>query len=145
MVVKTIFWEEIEEGDQLPVLVKEVTATTVIYGALASRDFFPGHHDRDFAQKQGMKDIFMNSPVTGGWISRYITDWTGPEGEIKKISMQFGMPCHPGDRLTWSGSVTRKYRTGDENLADIQYIGNVTDGRHCSGFVTVILPSRSHK
>ena len=145
MVVKTIFWEEIEEGDQLPVLVKEVTATTVIYGALASRDFFPGHHDRDFAQKQGMKDIFMNSPVTGGWISRYVTDWTGPEGEIKRISMQFGMPCHPGDRLTWRGRVVKKYHTGDEHLVDIEYTGDVTDGLHCSGFVTVGLPTRSHK
>ena len=39
MAVKSIAWEEIEEGDQLPALIKEVTATTVIYGAFASRDF----------------------------------------------------------------------------------------------------------
>lgn len=145
MGAKPIFWEQIEEGDQLPALIKEVTATTVIYGAFASRDFFPGHHDRDFAQKQGMKDFFMNSPVTGGWISRYVTDWTGPDGEIKKISMQFGMPCHPGERLTWSGRVAKKYVTGEEYLVDIEYTGDVSEGRHCSGFATVSLPSRSHK
>lgn len=145
MVAKPLFWEEIEEGDHLPGLIKEVTATTVIYGAFASRDFMPVHHDRDFAQKQGMKDIFMNSPVTGGWISRYVTDWTGPDGEIRKISMQFGMPCHPGDRLTWSGTVAKKYVTGDEYLVDIEYSGHVPEGLHCSGFVTAGLPSRSHK
>ena len=145
MVAKPIYWEDVKEGDQLPPLVKEVTATTVIYGAFASRDFMPVHHDRDFAQKQGMKDIFMNSVVTGGWISRYVTDWTGPDGEIKKISMQFGMPCHPGDRLSWNGRVAKKYVTGNEHLIDIEYTGDVLEGRHCSGFATVSLSSRSQK
>ncbi len=142
MVTKSVYWETIKEGDQLPVLIKEVAATTVIYGALASRDFMPVHHDRDFAQKQGMKDIFMNSPVTGGWISRYVTDWTGPEGELKKISMQFGRPCHPGDRLVWSAEVVKKYSEGAEHLVDVEYNADVSEGCHCSGMVTVGLPAR---
>jgi acyl dehydratase len=145
MVAKPIYWEDVKEGDLLPPLNKEVTATTVIYGALASRDFMPVHHDRDFARKLGMKDIFMNSVVTGGWISRYVTDWTGPEGEIKKISMQFRMPCHPGDRLSWRGRVMKKYVTADEFLIDIEYYGDVPEGRHCSGFATVSISSRSHE
>jgi acyl dehydratase len=145
METKSVYWEEIEEGEQLPVLIKEVTATTVIYGAFASRDFMPVHHDRDFAQKQGMKDIFMNSPATGGWISRYVTDWTGPEGELRKISIQFGRPCHPGDRLAWSGKVVKKYTKGGEHLVDIGYNADVTEGRHCSGMVTVSMPIRLHK
>ncbi len=142
MITKPIYWEGIEEGEQLPMLIKEVTATTVIYGALASRDFMPVHHDRDFAQKQGMKDIFMNSPITGGWISRYLTDWTGPEAALKKISMQFGRPCHPGDRLSWSGKVMKKYIKGDEHLVDVEYKADVSEGRHCSGIATICVPIR---
>jgi len=145
MDIGSIYWEEIEKGEQLPMLIKDVTATTVIYGALASRDFMPVHHDRDFAQNQGMKDIFMNSPATSGWISRYVTDWTGPEGELKKISMRFGRPCHPGDRLIWSGKVAKKYVSENEYLVDIEYSGDVPEGRHCSGFATVLLPFRSDK
>jgi len=142
MDIKSLYWDEMKEDSQLPALIKEVTATTVIYGALASRDFMPVHHDRDFAQEQGMKDIFMNSPVTSGWISRYVTDWTGPEGEIKKISMQFGRPCHPGDRLTWSGRVVKKYTEKGEYLVDIEYHAHVSEGRHCSGIVTVGIPKK---
>jgi acyl dehydratase len=140
----SLYWEDVREGSPLPELVKDVTATTVIYGALASRDFMPVHHDRDFAQKQGMKDMFMNSTITGGWISRYVTDWTGPEGEVKRISMQFARPCYPGDRLVWTGKTVKTYITGDEHLVDIEYSGNVSEGLHCSGIVTVSLPARSH-
>jgi hypothetical protein len=50
-------------GDTLPVLRHDVTATTVVLGALASRDWRPMHHDHDFAvNRNGTKDIFMNTP-----------------------------------------------------------------------------------
>ncbi|MFC1945074.1 hypothetical protein ACFLX5_06365 [Chloroflexota bacterium] len=66
MTVKALYWEDVLEEAVLPALTKEVTATTIVYGALASRDFMPVHHDTAFAQKQGMKDIFMNALTTGG-------------------------------------------------------------------------------
>ena len=39
----------IRAGEALPPLGHDVTATTVILGALATRDWRPMHHDRDFA------------------------------------------------------------------------------------------------
>ena len=36
-------------GDELPELAYPVTATTVVLGALAARDWRPMHHDKDFA------------------------------------------------------------------------------------------------
>ena len=47
-------------------------------GALASRDWRPMHHDKDFAQNQGVENIFMNTPNQAAWFERYLTDWTGP-------------------------------------------------------------------
>ena len=47
-----IKYEQVEQGQSLPDLSYEVTATTVVLGALASRDFRPMHHDRDFAQNR---------------------------------------------------------------------------------------------
>ena len=71
--------DQVEEGAAIPSLSYEVTATTVVLGALASRDFRPMHHDRDFAQKRnGVKDIFLNTPNQAAWFERYLTDWTGP-------------------------------------------------------------------
>ena len=41
--------DEVQEGDALPTLAYDVTATTVVLGALASRDWRPMPHDYDFA------------------------------------------------------------------------------------------------
>ena len=38
------------------------------------------HHDHDFAvNRNGTRDIFMNTPNQAAWFERYLTDWTGPK------------------------------------------------------------------
>jgi len=36
-------------GDELPPLELEMSATRIVAGALATRDFMPVHHDRAYA------------------------------------------------------------------------------------------------
>lgn len=139
---RSIYWGEVKEGQKLPTLVKEVTATTVIAGAIASRDFMPVHHDKDFAQKQGIPDIFFNILTTGGWVGKYLTDWSGPEAELKRVDIRLGMPCFPGNTLTWNGTVVKKYVENGEHLVDVEYEGNVPMGNHARGVVTMVLPTK---
>ena len=73
-------------GQELPVLQHEVTATTVVLGALASRDWRPMHHDHDFAvNRNGTKDIFLNTPNQAAWFERFLTDWSGPRGPVQSV------------------------------------------------------------
>ena len=59
---------DVRAGDTLPDLPYDVTATTIVLGALAARDWRPMHHDHDFAvNRNGTRDIFMN---TVGWLSQ---------------------------------------------------------------------------
>ncbi|MXW95305.1 MAG: hypothetical protein F4Z64_07345, partial [Acidimicrobiaceae bacterium] len=52
-------------GDAPPDLVHDVTATTVVLDALASRDGRPMHHDYHFAtERNGTRDI--EAPRIGG-------------------------------------------------------------------------------
>ncbi len=74
MSYKSICWEEVEEGQELPELVKEITATTIVAGAIASRDFNPCHHDKGFVTAQGSPDLFLIYVKTGCWISKFLTD-----------------------------------------------------------------------
>ena len=70
---------DVHEGDALPELSYDVTATTVVLGAIASRDTRPMHHDHDFAvNRNGTRDIFLNTPNQAAWFERYVTDWSGP-------------------------------------------------------------------
>jgi len=44
----------------------------VLIGALAARDWRPMHHDYDFAvNRNGTKDIFMNTPNQAAWFERF--------------------------------------------------------------------------
>lgn len=145
MEYRTLYWEDIREGADLPTLKKEVTATTIIAAVIATRDFYPLHHDHRFAQKAGLKDIIMNNITTGGFVSRYLTDWSGPEGELKRMRFHLGFPCHPGDTLTMTARVTRKYADAGEHLAEVEYSLAVPDGIHCNGTATMILPVKGHR
>ncbi|MCK4698347.1 MAG: acyl dehydratase [Dehalococcoidia bacterium] len=144
MAWKSLYWEDVEEGQELPTVTMDITCTTVIAGAIASRDFFPLHHDRDFAQKAGLKDIFLNNATICGFVGKYLTDWTGPEGELKEISFRIGAPCFSGDTMTMTGKVVKKYTGGDQYLVDVEYEFAVPQGRNCGGTGTIALPTRGH-
>jgi acyl dehydratase len=97
---------DVKPGDPLPTFPVDVTATTVILGALASRDWRPMHHDRDFAiHRNGTRDIFMNTPNQAAWFERYLTDWTGPRGRLARLKFRMKDSVYPGDRMEFSGRI----------------------------------------
>ena len=75
-----------------------------VAGAIATRDFMPVHHDRDYARKQGAPDVFMNILTTNGYVARYVTDWAGPNTDVRGIAIRLGAPAYPYDTLTFSGN-----------------------------------------
>ena len=104
--VESLTLEVIREGDALPELAVDVSATTVILGALAARDWRPMHHDRDFAiNRNGTKDIFLNTPNQSTWFERYVTDWTGPKGRLGKMHFRMKASVYPDDTMVFKGKV----------------------------------------
>ncbi|UGQ09254.1 hypothetical protein LO772_20125 [Yinghuangia sp. ASG 101] len=99
--------DQIKIGDELPPLSHAVTATTVILGAIAARDWRPMHHDHHFAvERQGVRDIFLNTPNQAAWFERYLTDWTGPTGRIGRVVFRMNSPVFPGDTMVYTATVT---------------------------------------
>ncbi len=94
-------------GDALPELAYPVTATTVVLGALAARDWRPMHHDKDFAvERNGTRDIFLNTPNQAAWFERFVTDWTGPFGRLRRMTFRMLGSVFPGDTMVLAGTVT---------------------------------------
>jgi uncharacterized protein len=128
------------EGEELPELELGVTATVIVAGAVASRDFMPAHHDRDYARAQGAPDIFMNILTTNGYVARYITDWAGPEAMLRRISIRLGAPTVPGHTLRFNGRAVEE-RT-DDGQRSVQVALRATNelGDHATGTVDLTLP-----
>ena len=80
----TLAWNDIAVGDEVAPLEIAVTTTLIVAGAIASRDYMPVHHDRDFANKQGSPNLFMNILTTNGYCLRFLTDWAGPEAMLDR-------------------------------------------------------------
>ncbi len=103
---KRLCAKDVRSGDVLPELSVDVTATTVVLGALASRDWRPMHHDRDFAiHRNGTRDIFLNTPNQAAWFERYLTDWTGPTGRLGRMQFKMRDSVFPGDTMVFRGRV----------------------------------------
>ena len=115
----------------LPELQIHVTPTVVVATALATRDFYPAHHDRDLAVQRGSKDIFLNILTTTGLVQRYVTDWAGPEAIVRSVSIRLGVPCYAYDTLTFAGTATEA--ADGERL--ITVTGRCSLGDHVTGAV----------
>lgn len=131
---------EIAAGEALPPFELPVTSTVIVAGAIASRDFMPAHHDAEFARGQGAPDLFMNILTTNGYVSRYVTDWAGPEARLRSIKIRLGAPAVPGQPLRFSGRVARVDEEGDERVIELEVRAANRLGDHATGTVLLSLP-----
>jgi hypothetical protein len=139
--IKTVTANRLKAGDALPELSVDVSATTVVLGALASRDWRPMHHDYKFAtERNGVQDIFVNTPNLAAWFERYITDWTGPYGRLGRIQFRMKDSVFPEDTMVFQGEV-KGVDTDDVGCSWVQLELSLTvDGKtvnDCSARVAI--------
>ncbi|HEY8059779.1 MAG TPA: hypothetical protein VID94_13545 [Acidimicrobiales bacterium] len=133
-------WTDLAVGDELPGLTLEMTATHIVAGAVATRDFMPVHHDRDYANAQGAPDIFMNILSSTAHCSRWLTDWGGPDAMVRHLAIRLGVPVIPGATLGFSGTIADLAEDGDEGRVDVDFRATTALGDHLTGTATVTLP-----
>jgi acyl dehydratase len=134
----TLRFDSVAVGDELPPLELPITATAIVAGAIASRDFQDVHHDRERALERGARDIFMNILTTNGYVGRYVTDWAGPEAWLHRIEIRLGAPNYPGDTMRLTGRVVEKR----EGRLRVEIVGANSLGSHVTGTVELSLPER---
>jgi acyl dehydratase len=140
MTTTTLDWNTIRIGDAITPMTIDVTATVVVAGAVATRDFMPVHHDREYANSQGAPNIFLNIMTDNGYCSRFLTDWAGPNAMVKKVAIRLGVPAYAGSTLEYTGTVTGTSRVGDEGLVEVAFRATNDQGDHVSGTAVLGLP-----
>lgn len=129
---------DVKVGDELPALDVPLSASIIVGGALASRDYTPVHHDRAAAVAQGMQDVFMNILTTNGYVGRFVTDWAGTDAQIRGLAIKLGAPNVVGDTMKMRGTVKE---TGDDGTVVVEIVAKNSWGNHVEGTVTVVLPA----
>ncbi len=136
----TLDWAEIRIGDEITPLEIEVTPTVIVAGAIATRDFMPVHHDRDYANTQGAPDIFMNILSDTAFCSRFLTDWAGPDAMVRRVAIRLGVPMFPGSRLVYTGTVTGHEQRDGEGIVTVEFRATNDLGDHLVGTAELRFP-----
>lgn len=137
------YWNDLNEGDEVPGFELPITPTQVALQVSGSQDFYEVHHDQEFARAGGHPDIFVNTGFTTACFGRLLSSFVGEEGWVKKFRMEMRRMNHPGDVMKLTGRVIRKYAERDEHLLDLEvWSENERIGVTTPATATVSLPYR---
>lgn len=125
-------------GD-LPVVTMPVTVGRCVMDAATTRDFFPGHHDREYARAQGAHDVYLNTMFYHGFVDRVVTDWAGPDSRIVQRKLRMLLPACAGDVLTTSASVIAERQEFGHTVADVAVTVYSENGAAASAAITAAL------
>ena len=71
------YWEDVHEGDELPTQEFPITIARLIIEAAANRDFWPLHHNSEFARASGAADMYANNIFLQGMWERSAREYIG--------------------------------------------------------------------
>src|SRR5881396_74413 len=119
MAEQKLFFDDVSEGDEAPVVTHELTRTDLVMYAGSSGDFNPMHHDETKAQAAGLPSVFGHGMFSAGFLARAITDFVGI-GNLKTYKVRFVKQTWPGETFTTKVKVTAKRKEDGANLVDLE-------------------------
>ena len=141
--MRQIFFEDVDVNTEIPGSANKVTLLRLIMYAAATWNMYLLHTDKEFARRQGFKDANIPACLYGTFLSTMMTKWAGDPGRLKKLGYAVKVMGFPGDILTVSGTVVKKYREAGENLVDCDiWVENQDGVKVAPGSATIALPSK---
>ncbi len=139
----TLYWQDIEEGAEIPVFSRTTTLMNWNRWASVNDEFVPMHMDDDDARANGQQAAFGEGPLRYSYLHSVLREWIGDDGDIVFINAQYRGINYKGDTLTCSGRVTGKREENGRHLVDVDIaITNQRGEVVTPGNGTVALPSR---
>ena len=140
-----VFFEDADIGTELPVLRKKYNLQKMAVFASVHGDWCPGHYDYKWArEKFNQPGPFAYGLQITAHCSQAITDWMGPNGELKKFRSRTLAPTYPHDTLSITGKVNRKYLENGQNYVECEVLAKKQDATVVAMATgIVILPKRN--
>jgi acyl dehydratase len=100
----------------------------------------PVHHDEEFAKKAGYPAPLAVGMFQAGVLNSWVADWLGPEN-LRRTKIRWKEAVWPGDLLTCSATVVRKYEENGERKVDVELVcTRQTGGVAVQGWATFVVP-----
>lgn len=136
-----IRWDDVSEGTEIGPVMRHPDTQQLVKYAGASGDYYQIHYDKDFAQGTGLEDVIIHGALKNAFLGSLVTDWMGPQGNLRQLSCQYRGMDIPGRPITARGVVTDKYESDGEYLVNCEiWLENEQGQRTTPGRATVSLP-----
>lgn len=119
IMIKELSFEDLQEGDVLPALIKKPSKKQLVMWAGASGDFNPIHYDKDFALGRGLEGVIVHGQLSACFLGQMLTDWAGEKAAVRKFSVSYKGMNYPGQTITCKGVVKRKIEEEGKKLIHV--------------------------
>ena len=141
--INQTFFEDIEEGSEVPTIQKDPTTQQLVKYAGASGDYYQIHYDKAYALNNGLPDVILHGALKNAFLGQLMTDFVGLDGNLKKLNVQYRAMDVPGTPVLAKGIVKKKYIKDNENIVECDIWLETHDGNTTTpGSAAVSLPNR---
>jgi len=102
---------QVKVGDQVPVLTKHCTLTSMIAYAGATWDWHRLHYDQEYLASKGLKAPVVDGQVFGAYVVQAIQDWLGERAFISELDFRYAGLVFAEEYVQVSGEVTETSST----------------------------------
>ena len=98
--------KNVKVGDQVPVLTKHCTLTSMIAYAGATWDWHRLHYDHEYLESKGLAAPVVDGQVFGAYVVQAIQDWLGDSAFISELDFRYAGLVFAEEHVQVSGEVT---------------------------------------
>jgi acyl dehydratase len=143
--MQSVYFEDVAVGTALPTREHgPLTIVDTVRWAGLQENWQHLHFDRDHVREHnGLRAFIASGAYRQALLMRLITDWLGPRGQLRKLSLRHTYSTYEGDCMRFSGTVAAKSPDIAAPWLELDLQGHNQDDRQIlTGRCTVLLPSR---
>lgn len=141
--MKQLYYEDVEIGSELPVLIKETSVEQSVRWSGPNMDYAAYHYNREAAKSLQLPDMIVTGRLKVCFLAQLVTDWIGGRGVLRRLECQHRGINVVGETLWCKGKVVKKAKRGDEHTVECEiWIENPKGERGTSGSTVIIIPSK---
>lgn len=145
---QAIFFDDVVVGDVIPPReFGPLTIVDTVRWAGLQENWQHLHYDRDHVrQHNGLRTFIASGAYRQALLIRMLTDWIGPRGWLKKISLRHTYSTFEGDTMRFSARIAEKSNDPSDPWVACELAGtNQENQQILSGRCTLKLASRQQQ
>jgi acyl dehydratase len=143
-----LYFEDLNTGDPIPSReYAPLTIVDTVRWAGLQENTQHLHYDRDHVrQHNGLPTFIASGAYRQALLIRMLTDWIGPRGWLRKISVRHTYSTFEGDTMRFGGRILNKSTESSDSWITCDLDGrNQTDKQILTGRCILIIPRRAGK